>query len=71
MFKSFGELFALITISISALSDLATAGKCQTEIIKDSSEFDARKKRMALDDDLKTFEAQLNEPVNPADLKAA
>ena len=73
MFKSLGELFALITMSISALSDLATAGKYQTEIIKDSSDFDARKKRMSLNADLAAYEKQLAlEPtVKPSDLKKA
>ena len=73
MFKSLGELFALITLSISALSDLATAGKYQTEIIKDSSDFDARKKRIALNADLKAYEAELasTTTVKAAELKAA
>jgi hypothetical protein len=73
MFKVLAELFGLITLTISSVSDLATAGKYQTEIIKDSSEFDARKKRAKLNADYEAYNKQLEaEPtIQSADLKKA
>ncbi len=45
MFKNIGELASLISVIIGSASDLCKAGRCQTKIIHETSEFDVQKKR--------------------------
>jgi hypothetical protein len=55
MFKNIGELANLLSIIIGATSDLTKAGRCQTKIILETSEFDVQKKRAELTHDLALF----------------
>jgi hypothetical protein len=73
LFTAIRDLFAFFTIGIGACNDLATAGKYQTEIIKDTSAFDVQKKRAKLQQDLDAYQKQLaTEPtIKSADLKKA
>lgn len=73
MFKLIGQLAATLCRTVTMIDHLAEAGEVQTEIIRDSSQFDARKKRSKLQADLKAYEAELaaEPPVKPADLKKA
>jgi len=68
MFKNIGELASLVSVIIGSVSDLMKAGKCQTEIIRETSEFDVEKKRAQLKVDLAQF--KLDHP-DPSVLKAA
>jgi len=73
MFKLIGQIAATLCRTITMIDHLAEAGECQTEIIKDTSVFDAKKKRAKLQADLLAYEAQLEaEPtIQSADLKKA
>ena len=55
MFKNIGELASLISIIIGAVSDLCKAGRCQSTLILEASEFDVQKKRAELKHDLTLF----------------
>lgn len=55
MFQLLGKLSGMLCNTIDAADDLVTAGKCQTEIIKERSEFDVKKKRHQLDKELADF----------------
>ena len=68
MFKNIGEFIRLISVIIAcfthtvpkalgAVDDLVDAGKNQTLMIKEASEFDVRKKRAELQYDLDLFMA--------------
>ena len=61
MFKALGDLFRFVSLIISAGHSLAEAGKLQADIVKESSEFDVRKKRMKLAAELEAFEKELAE----------
>lgn len=62
MFKNIGELAALLSIAIGAISDLARAGRCQTTLILEASEFDVTRKRAELKHDLAIFLASQKLP---------
>ena len=55
MFKNIGELAGLLSIIIGSSSDLMKAGRCQTTLILEASEFDVQKKRAQLKTDLALF----------------
>jgi len=71
MFKLIGQLAATLCRTITMIDHLAEAGEVQTEIIRDSSVFDVKKKRAKLQADLAEYEKQLSANIKPADLKAA
>ena len=70
MFKLIGQLAATLCRTITMIDHLAEAGEVQTEIIRDSSVFDVKKKRAKLQADLAAYEKQLSANIKPADLKA-
>ena len=70
MFKLIGQLAATLCRTITMIDHLAEAGEVQTEIIRDSSVFDVKKKRAKLQVDLAAYEKQLSANIKPADLKA-
>ena len=62
MFKNIGELASLISVVIGAVSDLCKAGRCQSTLILEASEFDVQKKRAELKHDLSVFLASQTTP---------
>ncbi len=58
MFKSLGELFDLLSVTIQALSNLVNAGERQSQIILESSDADVERKRTKLHADLIAFRAE-------------
>jgi hypothetical protein len=73
MFNLFGRLINLCIRGVNIADNLTEAAEVQTEIVRDSSLFSAKKKRLTLDAEMAAFEKQLaEEPViKAADLKAA
>ena len=50
MFQTISKLAALVCVSIDALHDLVSAGKCHSEILLETSEADVSIKRIELKD---------------------
>jgi len=58
MWKNIGEIWSMLSIAIGAVSDLLHAGRCQTTLIKEQSEFDVDTKRAKLKKRLAEFIAE-------------
>jgi hypothetical protein len=73
MFRLIGQLANMLCRTVTMMDHLAEAGEVQTQIIRDSSVFDAQKKRRQLEADLSAFEAEIaaSGSVKRTDLKKA
>jgi hypothetical protein len=59
MFKVLGQLSNTVCRTINMLDHVVEAGEFQTEILRDTSKFDAKQKRFKLDADFREFELDL------------
>jgi len=59
MWKNIGEVWDMLSILIGSISDLLKAGRCQTTLIKEQSEFDVDVKRAKLNKRLIAFKAEI------------
>ena len=69
MWKLIGECWAMLSEVIGCASDLTKAGRCQTTLIKEQSEFDVDTKRALLKAKLAKFKAEQAAPKPKAKAK--
>ena len=67
MFQVLGKLSNAACRIINMVDHIAEAGEFQTQIIRDTSKFDAAKKRLKLDSDLQTFALEQQAKPKPKD----